>query len=245
MEHTGLERTGFTPETGTEPGALEGLDGEGYAPEAAHDPLAGAAPPKKKHTGVVVLIVVAGLAIGSLFSMHTLTKVTAASGRDSESERTIEKFLKSVGGDSQTSDPDGSSDDLVKGHREVVGVLSDDYTRHQVKELSRNPFDIMSGALVVGDLSGGDGDYAKAKRRDDIERAAGSFELKSVIMGSRPLANINGRIVRLNQVIPVEGPRSVGTVKFRVVSIRADSVTVVADDPHLELRVEKVIQLKR
>lgn len=239
-----MEQSGFPSETGSEPGALEGLGEEGYMPEAASDPLAGGAGQKKKRTGVVVLIVVVGLAIGSLFSMHTLTKVTAASGRDSETERTIEKFLKSIGGGGPTDDSGESSDALVKGHGEVVSILRDDYNKHQVKELTRNPFDIMSGP-VVGDLSGGDSDYAKAKLRDDIERAADKFKLKSVIMGSRPLANINGRIVRLNQVITVDGPRSVGTIRFRVASISPDSVTVVAEDPRLDLRVEKVINLNR
>jgi hypothetical protein len=242
-----MEQAGHTPESaGGELGAIEGLGEESYMPEAV-DPLAGGSQPKKKHTGVVVLIVVVGLAIGSLFSMHTLTKVTAASGRDADTERTIDKFLNTVGGSGGATATDNgeSTDALVKGHREVVGVLQDDFTQHQIKQLARNPFDVMSGALVVGDLSGADGDYAKAKRRDDIEKTAEKFELKSVIMGSRPLANINGRIVRLNQVIPIDGGRAVGTIKFRIASIRADSVTVVAEDPQLELRVEKVLQLKR
>jgi hypothetical protein len=241
-----MEQSGFPSETGSEPGALEGLGQEGYMPEAVQDPLAGGAVQKKKHTGVVVLIVVAGLAIGSLFSMHTLTKVTAASGRDSETERTIETFLKSVGGSGGTQTNSGeSTESLVQGHKEVVGVLRDDFTQHQIKELARDPFDVMSGAMVVRDLSGADGDYAKAKRRDDIDRAVQSFNLKSVIMGSRPLANMNGRIVRLNQVIPYDGGRSVGVIKFRVVSISPESVTVVAEDPQLDLRVEKVIKLNR
>jgi hypothetical protein len=241
-----MEQSGFPSETGHEPGALEGLGQEGYMPEAEPDPLAGGPGQKKKHTGVVVLIVVAGLAIGSLFSMHTLTKVTAASGRDTETEKTIETFLNSIGGSSGTETDSGeSTESLVQGHKEVVGVLRDDFTQHQIKQLARDPFDVMSGALVVGDLSGADGDYARAKRIDDIDRAAEGFELKSVIMGSRPLANMNGRIVRLNQVIPVDGGRSVGILKFRVVSISPESVTVVAEDPQLDLRVEKVIHLKR
>ncbi|MHC4208981.1 MAG: hypothetical protein ACYTE6_07655 [Planctomycetota bacterium] len=241
-----MEQTQFSPDAGGEPGALGDLGQDGYGDAPPVDPLMGQDAPKKKHTGVVVLIVVVGLAIGSLFSMHTLTKVTAASGRNSETEQTIEKFLKGMSGGGPAANPgDSGSDDLVQGHQEVVDVLKDDYTRHQVKELARNPFDLMSSGPVTGDLSGADGDYARAKRRDDIEKAAEKFQLKSVIMGSRPLANINGRIVRLNQVIPVEGSRSVGTIKFRVASISPDSVTVVAEDPQLELRVEKVLQLKR
>lgn len=247
MDNTGFDRTDFSPEAAGEPGALGDLGQDGYGDAPPIDPLMGQDAPKKKHTGVVVLIVVVGLAVGSLFSMHTLTKVTAASGRNAENERTIENFLKAMGGGGgPTDDPDGSSsEDLVEGHREVVEVLSDDYTQHQVKDLARNPFDLMSTGPVTGDLSGADGDYARAKRRDDMEKAAEGFQLKSVIMGSRPLANINGRIVRLNQVIPVEGSRSVGTIRFRVASISPDSVTVVAEDPQLDLRVEKVLQLKR
>ena len=241
-----MEQSGFPSETGSEPGALEGLGQEGYMPEAEPDPLAGGAVQKKKRTGVVVLIVVVGLAIGALFSMHTLTQRSAASGLDGETERTIETFLKSVGGSGGTQAGSGeSTESLVQGHKEVVSVLRDDFTQHQIKQLARDPFDVMSGALVVGDLSGGDGEYARAKRRDDIDRAAEGFELKSVIMGSRPLANMNGRIVRLNQVIPYDGGRSVGVIKFRVVSISPESVTVVAEDPRLDLRVEKVIKLKR
>jgi hypothetical protein len=241
-----MEQSGFPSESGSEPGALEGLGQEGYMPDAAHDPLAGGTVQKKKRSGVVVLIVVAGLAIGSLFSMHTLTKVTAGQGRNSETEKTIETFLQSVSGSGGTQTDSGeSTESLVQGHKEVVGVLRDDFTQHQVKQLARDPFDVMSGALVVGDLSGADGDYVKAKRRDDIDRAAEGFNLKSVIMGSRPLANMNGRIVRLNQVIPVEGGRSVGVIKFRVVSISPESVTVVAEDPQLDMRVEKVIKLNR
>jgi hypothetical protein len=240
-----MEQSGFPSETGSEPGALEGLGEEGYMPEGVQDPLAGGGPQKKKKTGVVVLIVVVGLAIGSLFSMHTLTKVTAASGRNSETERTIDKFLKSTSGGNPQGDAGETTEELVQGHKEVVGVLRDDFTKHQIKQLARDPFDVMSGPTVVGDLSGADGDYAKAKRRDDIDRAIASFELKSVIMGSRPLANMNGRIVRLNQVIPYDGGRSVGVIKFRVVSISPESVTVVVEDRQLDLRVEKVIKLQR
>jgi hypothetical protein len=242
MEHTSTEQTGYTGDAGGEPEALGGYDEQGFAADPTLDPLVAGGPEKKKRTGVMVLIVVVGLAIGSLFSMHTLTKVTAASGRNTEIERTIDRFLK--GGDPEEN-PGGNSDDLVRGHREVVGVLSDDYTKHQVSELVRDPFDVTSGAVAVGDLSGSDGDYARAVHRDDVERAVEQLELKSVIMGSRPLANINGRIVRLNQVIPVEGSRSGGIVRFRVASIAVDSVTVVAEDPQLEMRIEKVIKLKR
>ncbi|MHC4129444.1 MAG: hypothetical protein ACYSUA_15005, partial [Planctomycetota bacterium] len=66
-----MEQTQFSPDAGGEPGALGDLGQDGYGDAPPVDPLMGQDAPKKKHTGVVVLIVVVGLAIGSLFSMHT------------------------------------------------------------------------------------------------------------------------------------------------------------------------------
>jgi hypothetical protein len=192
-----------------------------------------------------VLIVVVGLAIGSLFSMHTLTKVTASQGRNAETERTIDSFLSSLSGTARPNDGDESSTELVEGHREVVGALSNDYTKHQVSQLARNPFEVTSRPVTVPDGPVDDSEYAKAVRRDAMERAAEEFELKSIIMGSRPLANLNGRIVRVNQVVPVEGSNGAGVIKFRVASIRPEAVTMVAEDPVLEIRVERVLELKR
>jgi hypothetical protein len=177
--------------------------------------------------------------------MHTLTKVTASQGRNAETERTIDSFLNTLSGAARPSNDGESSDELVEGHNEVVGILSDDYTSRQVSELARNPFDV-SSQPVVDNGSGevDDSEYAKAMRRDMMERAAEEFELKSIIMGTRPLANLNGRIVRVNQVVPVAA-RGGGVVKFRVASIQPESVTLVAEDPVLEIRVERVLELKR
>ena len=89
--------------------------------------------------------------------------------------------------------------------------------------------------------AGGTGDLAPRRSHE----AAQKLNLKSVIMGRRPLANVNGRIVRLNQIIPIKISRSAGAVEFRVESISSDSITVVAEDPKFDLRVEKVVRLNR
>ena len=242
LEPTGSEQTEFTGELGGSSEGMDVLQDEDYGVAEGVDLLAEAAP-KKKHTGILVLIVVVGLAVGSLFSMHTLTKVTASSGRNTEAERTIDSFLDAL--KKGTAElPRETSEELVRGHKEVVGILEDDYLDHQVMELSRNPFSITGGPVMI-DPTTGNPDYAKGQWRAQVEAAAAKLRLKSVIMGSRPLANINGRIVRLGTVIPVEASRSVGTINFRVKSIAANSVTMVAESPELELKVEKVIVLKR
>jgi hypothetical protein len=244
MENTGMEQQpGYTPEGG-EPGALENLGDDGYGADNV-DALIVEEPPKKKHTGAIVLIVVVGLAVGSLFSMHTLTKVTASQGRNAETERTIDSFLSSMTGTGRPNDNGESSTELVEGHREVVDVLSDDYMSHQVSDLNRNPFNVVTRPVNVPAGPVDDSEYAKAMRRDAMEEAAEEFELKSIIMGTRPLANLNGRIVRVNQVVPVQSAQAGGVIKFRVASIREDAVTMVAEDPALEIRVEKVLEWKR
>ncbi len=71
------------------------------------------------------------------------------------------------------------------------------------------------------------------------------LRLKSVIGGRRPLANINGRIVRLNQIVPIQLSKAEGSVKFRVTAITANSVTVLAEDADIEDPFERTIHLKR
>ncbi len=249
FENTPAEQTGYGADMGGQPqgaggGAPDGGGGGDYSLGAlggelgddyAIDPLAAADGPKKKHTGAMVLILTVGLAIGSLFSMHTLTKVTAASGKNTEIERTIEQFLKNMGTESPDN-PDGAGD-LVDGHNEVVKALTDNYVEHQVKQLDRNPFSLFGGATSQGPGPGA--------RIDQVERAFRMLRLKSVIGGRRPLANINGRIVRLNQIVPIELSKAEGTVKFRVTAITAKSVTVVAEDADIENTFERTLQLKR
>lgn len=247
FEHQSSGQDGLSNQTtgdtgGTDDGSGftgEGFGGEGFKGDDGMDPIIVEAP-RKKRTGAIVLIVVIGLAIGSLFSMHTLTKVTASSGRSTDIEKTVEEFLRRVGGVEGT-DGGESGTELVENHQKVVAVLKDNYTEHQVKGLERNPFNVFEGGPSQPD----GGVFGLAQRREQFEMAAEKLRLKSVIGGSRPLANINGRIVRLNQSIPVQISRTAGSVNFKVIEITRNSVTVVAEEPKLDLRVVKIITLDR
>lgn len=204
---------------------------------------------KKRRTGPLVLIAVVVLAVGGLFCMHALSKITAASQGDTAIEKTIDLFLSSVtksqgGGSSQ------SAGELVRSHRAVVDVLSDDYTALQVPlaDVQFNPFVIQRDARPVHQAVPDSGDdesrrleRSRAKRREEIENACHSLRLKSVIMGSVPLANLSGLIVRVGEVVPIETEG----IELHVTSITRDSITLTAKEPSLKLKVDVVLELNR
>ena len=221
-------------------GAFEAEDGD-------LDLLDGSA--KKRRTGPLVLIAVVVLAVGGLFCMHTLSKITAASRGDTAIEKTIDLFLNSVT-KSQAGRSSKSASELVRSHRAVVDVLSDDYTALQIPliDVQFNPFVIQRDAQPVHQAVSDPGDdesrrleRSRAKRREEIENACNSLRLKSVIMGSVPLANLSGLIVRLGEVVPIETEG----IEFRVTSITHDSITLTANEPSLKLKVDVVLELNR
>lgn len=239
MDQSAAEKAGFTGEGFTGGDSLGGgvgdLEGGDYDDLAA-DPLMGEDAAKKSAKGMLIVVLVVGLAAGSLFSMHTLTKVTAASGRNDEIDKTVDKFLNTMTGMGGTDDVDGAPD-LVDGHNEIVDVLTNNYIENQVT-LERDPF-ALSGS--DGDDGGGDTGLS----RSAVQRAFDKLDLKSVIGGSRPLANINGKIVRVNQVMPVRLSQVEGEINFRVTEITRDSVTVEAVGIALEEPFVQKIVLKR
>ena len=219
-------------------GAFEAEDGD-------LDLLDGSA--KKRRTGPLVLIAVVVLAVGGLFCMHALSKITAASRGDTAIEKTIDLFLTSVT-KSQAGGSSQSAGDLVRSHRAVVGVLSDDYTALQIPltDVQFNPFVIQRDARPIHQAVPDSGDdesrrlaRSRAKRREEIESACHSLRLKSVIMSGTPLANISGSIVRIGGVVSVDHEG----IDFQVTAITKDSVTITANEPQLTLKVDVVLKL--
>jgi hypothetical protein len=225
QEAAGFTGRGFTGDEGG------GSDGDDYGDGYASDPLIAGEGHKKKTKAPLVLILVVGLAIGSLFAMHTVTKLKAADSRGSEAEQIIDHFVKTMG---QGTGPDGQSvDGLVKGHREVLDVLKENYTDEQVPNLDRDPFKTNGG--------GGGGEPMQVARYD-YDAAAGRLSVKMIIMGSTPLANINGRIVKTNGAVMVALPNKT-QVKFRVIDITSDTVTVQAEGSDAKNPFTKVLHL--
>ncbi len=234
-EQAGFTGQGFTGETGAPVDGAGDLDGEDY--DLGVDPLISDGPVTKKSKGMLIVVLVVGLAAGSLFAMHTLTKVTAASGRNAEIDKTVEGVLKSLTG-TANSNPGTDGAHLMDTHQEIVDVLTNNYIQHQVKHLDRNPF------LLGGD--GGDsGTPAPGLGLSAVQRAFAKLNLKSVIGGSRPLANINGKIVRVNQVISVPLSKMEGEIKFRVKEITRGTVMLEAVGVDLAEPFVRTLQLKR
>ncbi len=215
-----------------EDGDLDGLDNELV---------------KKRRTGPLILIAVVLLAVGGLFCMHTLSKITGATQSNSEIEATISDFLNSIAG-MKLGDSEGSARDLVASHRKVVDVLVDNYTDLQIplSDLQFNPFVIDRGSQPTAqpDVDFGDDDARRlerkrVKRREVIQSAAHSLRLKSVIMGGTPLANISGSIVRIGEVVSVQHE----DIDFHVTAITKDTVTITANEPHLTLKVDVILEL--
>ena len=246
MDQSAAEKAGFTGEGFTGEGLTSG-PAQGGAGDLGgadgdldddfglgQDPLMGEASEKKSVKGMLIIVLVVGLAAGSLFSMHTLTKVTAASGRNKEIDATVDKFLKTMAG-LKNPDGTGGGQDLVSSHDEIIAVITNNYIENQV-QLDRDPFAFSGGS---GDAGG------PTKSRAAVERAFGKLDLKSVIGGSRPLANINGKIVRVNQVMPVRLSKMEGEIKFRVTAITRDAVTVQAVGVELDEPFIKKLVIKR
>ncbi len=242
IDYKGSQQSGFGSEGGHEPGSLDALQDEGYNPESETPALGGipvdGATHVRKKKGAIVLIVVIGLAMGSLFSMHTLTKVSASSGKSTDIQKVVDEYLNRL---SPSPDNPETASSLIQDHTEVVAVLTDDFRKHQVGQLERNPFKTFDrGVASPQDNS----DYSKAQVQERFESAASEIVLKSVMGGSRPIAIINGQIVNLNKTFKVEG--SFGpAVNFTVVEITRDTVKVVAEEPSLGVRVERVVKIKQ
>jgi limonene-1,2-epoxide hydrolase len=124
----------------------------------------------------------------------------------------------------------------------VLAVLSESYTKRQVPldSVKQNPF-ILPGegeAPTIAPVAGESPDEAMARartlRQKDIDAAVSKLAVKSIIMGSQPLANISGTIVRVGDELAPEGT----DVTFRVGAIAADGITLVAEDLALGMHVE-------
>jgi hypothetical protein len=218
--------------------------GGGEKIEAGIDPLANVAERKKLNTGSLVIVVVVVLAAAGLWSMRTFSRVSGANGRSSEVETKINDFLKSWKGTGSTTAPPGGSTALTNSDT-VLSVLSETYTQRQVPltDVQRNPF-ILPGDNTPTPTATDDGSKALGKRQADrkaqIERSASQLQLKSIIMGSTPLANISGKLVHQDGDLAADDK-----VTFHVVAITADSVTLVVDDIPLDLSVAITLNLKR
>lgn len=212
------------------------------------DPLASRTMQAKRlDTGTVLIVVVVLVAGGTLFGMRTLARMSAGAERQTDVDRTVDKFLQTLAG--TATGPDGTPISLDLGETgEVLGVLTEQYTDRQVplEDVQRNPFQIFEQTAAVEPIRSGESAeeaFARQQREFEaqVQRVAADFVLQSVMMSSNPLASIDGRIVRIGQVLSSPD----GKHEFRVSAIRPESVRLMVENEALDLTVEIDVRVQR
>ena len=202
-------------------------------------------------SSALVLVAVIAIAVGGLFSMRTLTSATAANDTPSEAEQTIEMFLQVISGEAPGGESGIGSSLLNEPGQEqtVLNILDDSYLARQVSltNVQRNPFIIFESAAASKDAgpSAPSGPDPREVKREEtrtlFEQAGNRIVIRSILMGSTPLANVENRIVGIGDAVVVEPEM----VTFRVTEIAVDSVTLVAEDKGLDVRVPVRVVLRR
>jgi hypothetical protein len=221
-----------------------GTSGDGFDADSALDPLAGAESVKRSNAGTLLIIAVIVIAAGGLFSMRFLAKVNASATSDGDLEKSIVSFLGTLDGGPGTNK---SQSVLLQNDTTVLNVLKESYTEHQVpwENIAKDPFDLSGENTPVPTTTPDDGSHQWDQQRREalqaMESASKSLELSSVLMGSTPLANINGKILRVGDVLHMDKQN----VDFRITKIESDSATLVGEDAALNVKYEITIAIKR
>jgi hypothetical protein len=223
-----------------------------FGDPAGVDLLAGATARKSFNTGSVLVIAVVLIAVGGLFSMRMLAQVTAATAIDADIETTIEDFLQTALG---TEGSAGAQDGAASHKDNVIAVLKETYSEQQVPlhDVQRDPFVIYETASGGTTLPAYDPTADELARRErqfqqerearrlQFEQAGGTLRVKSVLGGGNPLANINGDVVRVGDVLHA-GPDQ---IEFRVTAISTASVDLVAEDERYDLAVTVTLHVQQ
>jgi hypothetical protein len=212
---------------------------------AALDPLAGGSSRRKISAGSFVIVFVIACAAAGLFFMRALTRVSTSASGVSEVELTIEKFLISL----KPGAGDAAQPLKPLKDENVLKVLNESFTEQQIalEDVQFNPF-ILPGeedeprVVPQGD-DPAENERARlaSDRKMKMEEAGARFQLKSVIMGSDPLANVSGKIVRVGDVIGTDKP----DIEFTVTAVTSSSVVLLAEDRRLGVSVELTLRIKR
>lgn len=225
--------------------------GVGEFEEPGFDPLAGTESKRRINASVLIIVGVMVVAAGGLFAMKKVARVAAAgifANNSSEVERIIEEFLPTL-----RARASGGTDTSSVMDSSILTVLNETYTEHQVplRDVQKNPFimyapptDSVEDPIDVGP----DPEAERLKRwqaeKDELEmafQAAGrTFRLKSVMGGTRPMAILNDKIVRVGETIQSENEDLV----FRVTAISASSVEMIGEAPEYELEVTVTVFLQ-
>ncbi len=197
--------------------------------------LSGGETKKKIDTGSLLIVVVILVAVGGLFSMRTLARIAMPAPLDPEKEKLLNEYDPSKISSIESGVWNDLKSDFTLSHVPLDGV-------------SRNPFIIWEPeepvAIDTRDPLADNQKIWEQKREERqkfLEAQSKRFVLQMVLLGARPLANMNDQIVRVGETIKLDE----NSPEFRVAAIRADSVKLVTEDESYELVFEATIVLLR
>lgn len=189
--------------------------------DEAFDPLASSGRSRRIGAGALVLAVVIVGAVGGLYSMRTLSNVNAGEQFDTAIEQRIEGFLEKRGDDGRSE----------KASR-LVAVLTEDRASSLVPlaNVQRDPFRVFRTevAPLVVELPSSPvatPEEIDARRRLVVRNLASRFKLSSTIVGSTPIAIIDGETVRLDDVLKIPNDEH----EFRVTHIGRGAVELTVE----------------
>ncbi|MHC4718717.1 MAG: hypothetical protein ACYS5V_17265 [Planctomycetota bacterium] len=194
------------------------MNNENHEPEWSDAPAAGT----KRRTGAVVLIGVICVAIGAILAMRFLPPddiIAVPPELEAGVNEILEREAKNP------FNPEA-----------IIEVLPKSPVVSEV-ERPRNPF--------PGTRPEPPPRSDKEMRRREISAAASRLRLNAIMTGSNPVASVSGRGLQLGEVIEVPAEEGRARVAFRVASISKTAVTLVAEDPDLDLRVETTLHLNQ
>jgi hypothetical protein len=206
-----------------------------FETEGGGDPLlTGGDEERRLNTGVLLIVVVLLLAVGLLFTMRQLSQAPVEA-EQTEAEGQIAEFLTKLANDSGED-------------RNALTVIKNDFPQVQLSDVQRDPFQAFDRDAVItpnGSTPVATNDTASRLREQEARYAElqqighQGIELKSVLMGRPPLANINGKVVRVGEDVMV------GSVAFMVVSIETDMVKLMTEDEAHGIAVEVEVMVER
>lgn len=200
-------------------------------------------------SGPLLIILVVLIAGAGLFSMRTLGRVSAAGDMNNDLEATIEAFLSGSASGSGNRE-ETSVTELVERNKKVLSVIEKANLDRQFSalDLQRNPFIIESLRSIdpgeepdPSSQAGAILEQRRSQRKSELEDAIKKLSIKSILMGSQPLANINNKVLTEGDTVDLKIEGAV----FHITKIQNASVTVKGEDESLNVSVTVDLSLKR
>lgn len=232
-----------------ESGAIEqagqlplGVGGFGEADGAV--PFEDDTPNSRINSGALIIGIVILTATASVIGMRAVSKSTgaAAAASNTQVESQIESFLETL----TTSEQ--NHQDTQANEASILKVLSTEYSERQIplEDVKKNPFitNPEDATPEPTEDPGISSQTAWKRQRSEMltqyQEASERIVVSSVMGGSNPLANINGKLFRIGDSLSMEP----NAMQFTVTAIRGGIVTLLVEVKEFDIKSTYTISLK-